>query len=101
MNGALLIQKHEGVTSFGIIEILRKQLIERCGCKRRDLPKIGHGGTLDPFATGLLIVFVGRASKLAQHYLGSVKTYEGTIRFGETTIPGDPTAPISETSSSI
>src|SRR4051812_27690492 len=73
-------------------------LMEQYGVKRRDLPKLGHGGTLDPFATGMLAVCVGRAVKLARYFLGSNKTYEGVIRFGETTVPGDPTAPISETS---
>ena len=68
------------------------------GSRRKDLPKIGHGGTLDPFATGLLIVCVGKAVKLARYFLGSHKTYEGVIRFGETTLPGDPTAPVTETS---
>lgn len=98
MNGALFINKHEGVSSFGIIELLQKQWIDQHSCKRRDVPKLGHGGTLDPFATGLLVVLVGRAVKLARYFLGSTKAYEGTLRFGETTVPGDPTAPISETS---
>src|ERR1700709_1972332 len=101
MNGALLINKHAGVSSFGIIELLQRQLMETQGIKRRDLPKLGHGGTLDPFATGLLIVLVGRAVKLARYFLCSNKGYEGTVLFGETTIPGDPTAPISETSDNI
>src|ERR1700675_2175040 len=94
MNGALLVNKHEGVSSFGIIEILQRQLVERTGSRRRDRPKIGHGGGRDPVATGLLIVCVGKAVKLARYFLGSHKTYEGVIRFGETTVPGDPTAPI-------
>ncbi|OFZ00290.1 MAG: hypothetical protein A2Z97_15950, partial [Bdellovibrionales bacterium GWB1_52_6] len=98
LNGALLIHKHAGITSFGIIEQLQHQLRNTYQLKRRDLPKIGHGGTLDPFATGLLVVCVGRAVKLAQYFLGSTKTYEGSFRFGETTVPGDPTAPVSETS---
>jgi tRNA pseudouridine55 synthase len=97
MHGALLINKHAGVSSFGVIELLQRELTAR-GIKRKDWPKIGHGGTLDPFATGLLVVCVGRAVKLARYFLGSDKGYEGVIRFGETTLPGDPTAPISETS---
>lgn len=98
MNGALLIHKASGVSSFGVIETLQRELLAKFGGKRRDLPKMGHGGTLDPFATGLLVVLVGRGVKLARYFLGSKKTYEGIIRFGETTIPGDPTDPISETS---
>jgi tRNA pseudouridine55 synthase len=101
LNGALLIDKHAGVSSFGIIELLQRSLCEGYGVKRRELPKLGHGGTLDPFATGLLIVCVGRAVKLARYFLGATKSYEGRIRFGETTVPGDPTAPVSETSSNI
>jgi tRNA pseudouridine55 synthase len=95
----LLIDKHAGVSSFGIIEALQRQVLARePERKRRDLPKMGHGGTLDPFATGLLTICVGPAVKLARYFLGSIKTYEATVRFGETTIPGDPTDPISERS---
>jgi tRNA pseudouridine55 synthase len=101
MNGALLIDKHQGISSFGIIEVLQKQLTEQKQLKRRDLPKIGHGGTIDPFATGLLVVCVGRAVKLARYFLGGTKKYEGTIVFGKTTIPGDPTAEITETSDTL
>ena len=101
MNGALLINKHAGVSSFGIIEALRNHLCESQGISKKHLPKMGHGGTLDPFATGLLIVLVGRAVKLARYFLGATKTYEGTVRFGVTTVPGDPTDPISETSDNI
>lgn len=97
-DGALLINKPAGISSFGVVERVQRALTERTGIKRRDLPKIGHGGTLDPFATGLLVVCVGRAVKLAQYFLDSTKVYEGVIRFGETTIPGDPTAEISERS---
>jgi tRNA pseudouridine55 synthase len=100
-NGALLIDKHAGVSSFGIIEELQRAICAHYGVKRRDLPKLGHGGTLDPFATGLLVVCMGRAVKLARYFLGSDKEYEGTIRFGETTVPGDPTAPVSERSERI
>jgi tRNA pseudouridine55 synthase len=101
INGALLLDKPAGISSFGVIEALQHQLIKYFGLKRRDFPKLGHGGTLDPFATGLLIVCVGNSVKLARYFLGANKIYEGTIRFGETTIPGDPTAPVSETSTVI
>jgi tRNA pseudouridine55 synthase len=88
------------VSSFGVIENLQRQLMEQQGIQRRSqLPKMGHGGTLDPFATGLLVVLVGRGVKLARYFLGSIKTYEGIIRFGEATAPGDPTSPVTETSS--
>ena len=97
-NGALLINKSAGISSFGVIEKLQRFICEKYGIRRRDIPKLGHGGTLDPFATGLLLVCMGRGVKLARYFLGSDKIYEGTFRFGETTVPGDPTDPISETS---
>ncbi len=100
-DGLLLINKHAGVSSFGIIKILQDELSTTCGLKRKEFPKLGHGGTLDPFATGLLTVCVGKGVKLARYFLGATKTYEGVILFGQTTVPGDPTAPISETSDSI
>lgn len=103
-NGALLINKHAGVSSFGIIEALQRGLIAQDPSgktRKRDLPKMGHGGTLDPFATGLLIVCVGGGVKLTRYFLGSTKTYEGVIHFGQTTTPGDPTAEITERSSVI
>jgi tRNA pseudouridine55 synthase len=97
MHGALLINKPSGISSFGVIETLQKLLRAHYGPRKRsELPKIGHGGTLDPFATGLLIVCVGNGVKLARYFLGSGKTYTGLMRFGETTVPGDPTEPVSE-----
>ncbi len=96
MNGALLIRKEPGVSSFGVVDALKTQLIKIKGIKPKDLPKLGHGGTLDPFATGLLMVCIGRGVKLARYFLGSRKEYEGLMKFGETTVPGDPTSPISE-----
>jgi tRNA pseudouridine55 synthase len=101
MNGALLVNKHPEISSFGVIELLQKQLRDQSSLKKKELPKLGHGGTLDPFATGLLIVLVGRAVKLARYFLGSTKCYQGVIRFGETTIPGDPTEAVTEISAHI
>jgi phage gp36-like protein len=93
IHGALLIDKPAGMSSFGVIERLQRAMLsaygESHGLRKRDLPKLGHGGTLDPFATGLLAVCVGDGVKLARYFLGSRKTYEGTIRFGETTASGD------------
>lgn len=97
-HGALLVNKPEGMTSFAIVEWLKNQLLETYHVPRKQLPKMGHGGTLDPFATGLLVVLVGKAVKLARYFLGSDKAYLGTILFGETTLPGDPTGPITERS---
>jgi tRNA pseudouridine55 synthase len=94
MHGAFLINKHQGISSFGVLDLIKKTM-KKQGVSH---PKLGHGGTLDPFATGLLIVCVGRGVKLSRYFLGSKKKYEATLRFGETTVPGDPTDPISETS---
>jgi tRNA pseudouridine55 synthase len=100
-DGALLIDKPDGISSFGVIEALQGKLRDEFGLRKRDQPKLGHGGTLDPFATGLLIVCSGRAVKLARYFLGSTKEYEGVIHFGQSTVPGDPTSEIHETSQVI
>src|SRR5690349_10776293 len=98
-DGALLVNKHAGLSSFGILELLQRQQMNKDPKLRKALlPKMGHGGTLDPFATGLLVVLVGQGVKLARYFLGADKEYQGVIRFGETTLSGDNTDPISETS---
>ena len=72
----LLIDKAQGDTSFDVIRQLRRF---------SPIRKIGHAGTLDPMATGLLICLSGRATKLMNHFLGQSKVYVGTIRLGQTT----------------
>ncbi len=72
----LLMDKPKGWSSFDVIRKLRRLLPVR---------KIGHAGTLDPMATGLLICLVGRATKLMEMFMGLTKTYEGTLRLGEVT----------------
>jgi tRNA pseudouridine55 synthase len=72
----LPIDKPFGLSSFGVIRRLRRILGVR---------KIGHAGTLDPMATGLLIMLVGRATKQMEHFMGMPKVYTGIIRLGETT----------------
>ncbi len=73
MNGFLFLDKPEGITSFGIVRTVRRLL----GVK-----KVGHCGTLDPLATGLLILCVGRATKLAQFVIGEKKSYTTDIVLG-------------------
>lgn len=73
MDGILLINKEKGLTSFDVIRKLKKIL---------NTTKIGHAGTLDPFAEGLLIVLVGKATKLSNYFMNQHKTYEGIITFG-------------------
>ena len=61
------------------------------------MKKVGHAGTLDPFATGLLVVLVGRATKLARFFVDLPKEYECTVRFGVRSDTGDLTGVLSET----
>ncbi|MDR1949035.1 MAG: tRNA pseudouridine(55) synthase TruB [Spirochaetaceae bacterium] len=79
--GLLLINKQPGITSFGTLNAIKKAFYPA---------KIGHTGTLDKFAGGLLLVLVGRAVKLAPWFSGADKEYEGTIRFGLETDTLDP-----------
>ena len=60
--------------------------------------RVGHAGTLDPFASGLLVMLVGRATRLAQFLVGLTKRYQGIIRLGTTTDSGDPTGVVIATS---
>lgn len=73
MDGVLVIDKPAGLTSHDVVNRVRRILHER---------SVGHLGTLDPLATGLLPLVVGRMTRLAQFYTASEKTYEGVIRFG-------------------
>lgn len=86
---AILIDKPKGITSFGAIRRLRRVF----GVK-----KVGHAGTLDPMATGLLIVLVGRkATREQDRFMGLPKVYSGAIRLGETTASYDAETPVEET----
>jgi len=76
LHGALLIDKPAGPTSHDIVDIIRGQF---------GLQKVGHCGTLDPAATGLLIMLLGRATKLSMKLTADHKVYEGSIEFGKTT----------------
>ena len=76
MNGVLIIDKSPGLTSHDVVHRVRRILGER---------SVGHFGTLDPMATGVLPLVIGNFTRLAQFYLSSEKTYEGTIRFGFST----------------
>jgi len=80
MEEILLINKPKGITSFDVIRILRKKIKEK---------KIGHGGTLDPLATGLLIIGVGKGTKKLKHFLNLPKTYQMEVLLGKRTTTGD------------
>src|ERR1700687_4606235 len=82
ISGVLIIDKPAGITSHDVVARVRKILHQR---------QVGHFGTLDPFATGVLPVSVGKATRFAQFYLKSRKSYEGTITFGYSTDTYDAT----------
>ena len=71
--GILLVDKPQGITSHDVVDRLRRKL---------KMKRIGHAGTLDPMATGLLIMLVGKATKVSQFLISLDKSYEGTICFG-------------------
>jgi len=75
-DGVLIVDKPAGPTSHDIVAGVRR---------RFGLKKVGHGGTLDPQATGVLVILVGRGTKLSNLFIGSDKTYEGTMRLGIST----------------
>ncbi len=74
INGALLVDKPAGVTSFDVVAIVRRAL---------GIKSVGHTGTLDPFATGLLVVLTGKATRLARFLDGMPKVYSATVRLGQ------------------
>ncbi len=90
LDGVLLIDKPEGFTSHDVVARVRRQV-------RPAVKKVGHAGTLDPFATGLLVVLVGRATKLARFFVDLPKEYECTLQFGVRSDTGDLTGDLSET----
>jgi tRNA pseudouridine55 synthase len=85
--GGLLVDKPAGVTSHDVVDEIRRQ---------REV-KVGHTGTLDPFATGLLVVLLGRATRLQRYLLGLPKTYRATARLGWRSSTGDPDGELTET----
>jgi tRNA pseudouridine55 synthase len=88
LDGVLLVDKPREHTSHDVIARLRGKLRMR---------KIGHAGTLDPMATGLLIVLVGRATRVSQYIIGLDKEYEGAIELGKTTDSQDADGQVMET----
>ncbi len=100
--GVLLIDKPTGWTSFDVVAKIRSQI--RAEYRARDEKptkrqlRVGHTGTLDPFATGLLIILLGDATKRSDEFLKLDKVYEATIHLGQTSTTGDPEGEISEVS---
>ena len=85
----LLCDKPAGVTSHDVVASVRRTLPRKT--------KVGHAGTLDPFATGLLLVLVGRATRAQRFLMALRKRYEVVARFGATSTTGDPEGEITET----
>lgn len=88
----ILIDKPAGLSSFGVVARVRRRLSMEAGKK----VKVGHTGTLDPFATGLLILLANKATKLSNQFLKLDKWYEATICLGKTSTTGDPEGEITE-----
>ena len=103
----LLVDKPAGVSSFGVVARVRRRLSEEAGYvevvgkdgvarQKRKKVKVGHTGTLDPFATGLLILLVGKGTKRANEFLKLDKEYIATLRLGANSTTGDPEGEITE-----
>jgi tRNA pseudouridine55 synthase len=92
-DGVILCDKPAGKTSHDVVAAVRRELPG----KRR----VGHAGTLDPFATGLLLVLVGRATRAQRFFMALPKTYAATARFGAVSSTGDPEGEIVETGTPI
>lgn len=93
-DGILLIDKPAEMTSFGVVARVRRVLTNQ----QQKKVKVGHTGTLDPFATGLMILVIGKECKNAGHYTKLDKIYEATIRLGQTSSTGDPEGEITDVS---
>ncbi len=88
-DGVILFDKPPGITSHDVVARVRRRLGRGV--------KVGHAGTLDPFATGLLLVLVGRATRVQRFLMDLPKRYEVTARFGAVSSTGDPEGEITET----
>jgi tRNA pseudouridine55 synthase len=93
----LLIDKPAGITSFGVVARVRRVLSQQLGKKA----KVGHTGTLDPFATGLMIIVTGKECRNAGNYSKLDKEYEATITLGLTSTTGDPEGELTQVSSDV
>lgn len=105
MDQRILIDKPTKMTSFGVVARVRRRLTEELNQQQpaasRRRVKVGHTGTLDPFASGLMILLTGKKCKEAGHYSKLDKTYEAEIVLGQTSSTGDPEGEIVQTSSRV
>src|SRR6201990_326464 len=88
IDGVLCVDKAPGMTSHDVVSIVRRAL---------NTKKVGHCGTLDPLATGLLLITIGRGTKIQDLLMSEDKEYAGTIRLGEVTDSQDADGQIIET----
>lgn len=88
MEGVLLVDKPAGMTSHDVVYRLRRKLA---------MQRIGHAGTLDPMATGLLVMLIGKATRISQYLISEDKVYEGEITLGITTNSQDAEGEVMET----
>lgn len=93
----LLIDKPSGMTSFGVVARIRRRLSQELGKKA----KVGHTGTLDPFATGLMIIVTGKECRNAMNYSKMDKEYEAVIELGKVSATGDPEGELTDVSTDI
>jgi tRNA pseudouridine55 synthase len=93
-SGVLAVAKPAGVTSHDVVEHVRRQPVAKGA-------KVGHAGTLDPFATGLLLILVGQATRFQRFFMALPKTYEATAQLGAVSDTGDPTGEIHETGARV
>lgn len=94
-SGRILIDKPAGITSFGVVARVRRVLKQKLGKKKI---KVGHTGTLDPFATGLLVLLYGKETKNAMNLTKLDKIYEAEFTLGQISSTGDPEGEISDCS---
>jgi tRNA pseudouridine55 synthase len=80
MDGVLIVDKPKGMTSHDVVDFVRKKF---------SLKKVGHSGTLDPMATGVLVILIGKATKLSSQLINEDKDYDATLTLGIVTDTGD------------
>ncbi|SCL31984.1 tRNA pseudouridine(55) synthase TruB [Micromonospora inyonensis] len=89
-DGLIVVDKPGGMTSHDVVARIRRLARTR---------RVGHGGTLDPMATGVLVIGVGRATRLLTYVIGATKSYTATIRLGQTTVTDDAEGEVTATTS--
>jgi tRNA pseudouridine55 synthase len=101
VDGVLLIDKPSGMTSHDVVAGVRRRMRDEVPATRKLGPRVGHAGTLDPFATGVLLVLLGRATRAQRFFMGLPKTYETVARFGAVSTTGDRDGEITEVGGTI